>query len=402
MKHFTKKDWYDFNTLPGEDDLDNPLDLPLPDEKIFLYLKQLSEENEPEKITEFICKVSLLILDRIDFGQYTLPQAESVFRFVYQIARYNGFYIEEYSKRNDIFHTTFQICSDISSYLEDENHFLKTGEVRLLLLAVLNPEGMIQRLSAGYYDYRPQFIFLAKMFRDARLKSYLLKALRFYETVPEEELIEDRNLYIDNILEALGNPGWDEFAAILDKYLHGRDEIIPFTAMDSLGMIGGDTALFVLKRYHREVLEGFIDLDDYELISLELNIIAAESGVAGLIEEVKKSGNSLIRAQIAMRFLSSYRDPEIVSFVHSLLDDRRFQEAEVHYITEDEDFIQKEIHFPLREEAIMILQSYDESYVVSIVGNGFLSKRESFFNNLMKLYHLKSMESYWDNEDYLN
>ena len=402
MENFRKISWFDFNTLPGEGDLDIPLELPEMDDHLYSLLKEFSGERIPDKIVDRICRLSLLVLERIDDDKYKLTEAESVFRYIYQIARFNGFNIDEYSKRNEILSSLYQVSSELSSYLEDTGAYQKTGEVRLLVLAVLNPEHVIQNLSMGVYDYRPQFIFLVKMLKDPRLKGFLMNALRFYESIPEDELMEERGLYIDNILEAMGNPGWEDFIPILKKYLYYRDEIIPFTAMDSLGIIGGEWALNTLKQFRRQVLEGFLDIGEYEMIALDLNIISASKGAPGLIEEIKKPDISLIKAQIAMRFLASFKSREVIEFIYGLLEDKRCEEAEVHYITEDDDFIRKELRFPLREEALMILQSYDEDYIVSIVGKKFLSRRNTFFNDLMKLYNLKGYEGYWEDDDYLN
>jgi len=397
---FIQKDWFDFNALPGSGELDAGINLPPMDDLMYEQLQRLAKLREEDEIANHICRLTILIIDRIDSLQYTLVEAESVFCYICQIARFNGLYLEEYSKRDEILHMVYQICSVLTSFLDNDPADTDTTELKCLVETVIDREKQIQMMSAGCVDFRTQNIFLAKLIRDVRLQGYLLDALRFYETVPQDEIFEDREFYIDNILEALGNPRWDEFVPILEKYLYYKDDVIPFTAMDSLGIIGGQWAPRALKRYLRQVLEGFIDIGEYEHIALDMNIIAAEKGYMGLILEIIRPGAELLKSQVAIRFLSAFKKPEVVKFLFRLLNDERFEEMDVYYVSETEDFVQKEIRFPLREEALTILESYDENFVVSVVGEKYLLKRDYFYQDLMKLYQKKGIEKFWDDEDF--
>ncbi|MCE1245549.1 MAG: hypothetical protein LWY06_02770 [Firmicutes bacterium] len=390
------KDWNYFNILPGEEDIDRNPVLPAMDNELFYELKKLAELRRPENIIFKICAITEIILDRLDSYFYSEAEAESVFIFACQIARYNGFIMEEFSKRDELLNLFYHLLSNMTASIENAPGFSDTDHVRFLIQTINNREYVIQKFCAGYYDFGFEYILTAKMLKNDRLKKYLYDALVYYETIPPDEMFEEREIYIEQIIEALGNPGWDDFIPVLNKYLYMSDDIIPFTAMDSLAIIGGPRALNCLRQFRRHILEGFSSIDEIEQVALDMNIICAEHSFRGLFEVIAKAENDLLKAQIALRMLSFYRDQEIVKFIYNLLDDERYEEMDVCYVTEDESFVKREVRFPLREEALAILENFDEDYIVSIVGEKYRVKRDYFFQDLMKLYHKKGLAQFWD------
>lgn len=391
--------WLEFNTLPGESNLTGRIYLPRMDGYLYSHLKKLSRLRKNERIVHAICKITQLIIDRLESGEYMVREAESVFNFLCQIARFNGFFFEEYAKRDNVLLFLYHLCSNIQTFEEDFNKGDKIDEVRNIIRAVIDRPAVIQEFCAKMMDFKFENIFLAKLLKSQALKKYFLDALEYIETIPGEELIDDKRFLLDCILESLGNPGWDDFTPVLRKYLYLEDEILLFTVMDSLGKIGGESAVRVLKDFRFSILEGFRDLDHFDKIALDLNIIAAQEGYRGLIREIKKPSANIINAHIALRLLSSYKEPEVISFLYQLLDDERHQEAEVHYIGKDESFIQNEIHFPLREGALLLLQNFDEDSVVSVVGEKYRYKKDYFYKDLAILYQKKGLEKYWDDDE---
>jgi hypothetical protein len=391
-----RKDWNDFNTLPGEEDLDRRVILPTMDNELYYELKKLSELRRPENILTKICTITEIVLDRLDSFMYNETEVESIFNFTCQIARFNGFVMEEFSKRDEILNLFYHLLSNMTTSVENAPGFTGTDDLRFLISAVNNREYVIQKYCAGWFDFRFEYILTAKMLRNDRLKKYLYDALTFYETIPADELDDEREIYTEQIIEALGNQGWDDFIPVLNRYLYVEDDIIPFTAMDSLAIIGGAGALNCLRQFRRYMLEGFCKADDMEHIALDMNIICAEYGFRGLFDVIANADIDLVKAQIALRMLSFYRDPEIVKFIYHLLDDERYEEMDVCYVTDDESFVKREVRFPLREEALAILENFDEDFIVSIVGEKYRVKRDYFFQDLMKLYHKKGLTQFWE------
>jgi len=391
--------WLDFNTLPGDNDLNGEMYLPEMDRYLYSRMKKLSRLRDNEQIITEICKITESILNRLESDEYMLREAESVFNFACQIARFNGFFFEEYAKRDEVLLFFYHLCSNMQTFEEGFNNGDKIDEVRNLILAITDRPAIIQKFCAGMMDFSFENIFLARLLKSQALKKYIFDALEFVETLPEDELIDDRRFLLDCILESLGNPGWDEFIPVLRKYLYLEDQVIPFTVMDSLGRIGTESAVEVLKEYQYSAYEGFRDIDPLDGITLDLNIISAQEGYMGLIREIRKSSADIVTAHIALRLLSSYRDPDVIRFLYRLLDDERHHEAQVHYIGEDESFVQNEIHFPLREGALLLLQNFDEDFVVSIVGEKYRHKKNFFYRDLAILYKKKGFEKFWDDDE---
>lgn len=389
-------DWYDMNLQPD----DARISLFGLDRDVYGKLENVSNFTSPTDAVERIGRLSRLILQRMISGKYGPREVEAVFRFACQILKFKGLSLEEYSKRDDIVRLLYMAMHNISSVMESDPDENRIDEIFLLISATLERENLVQKFFAGLMDFRYEYIFLAKLLRSDLLKKYFLDALRFYERVPEEELYEDRETNLDNVIEALANPGWTEFVSILKGYLYNDDDIIPFTSMDSLGAIGGEEAVGALKEYRRYLLEDFRPAEPFELDALDMNIIRAQEGAPGLMEEIKKPGVPLVKAQIGIRMLSLSSDPETIKFLYDLLEDERFEELDVQYIDESGSFNRKEIHFPLREESIMSLQNFDEDYVVSIVGEKYKRKRELFFRNLKDYLWKNYMDNYGDDMDF--
>lgn len=394
---FSKKGWDDFDVLPDVEEFDMPMELPQMNPDIYKALLEIGDCFDKDRIIILAARFMKDTIWSADKHGYTIVHLESMFRFVSQMARFNGVDLLEACKKDELIRLFYHYCYDMVSF-EENSPAKEFSELSLILDAVADREKVIQKFSAGCFDYNTGRLFAAKLFKDPRLKGYFLNALRFYETVPREELLMDRETDLENIIDALGNPGWDEFVPIVAKYLKSHDKVLRYNAISSLGRIGGEKAAQVLMDFRREVLEGLVKFDEYETQCIDLYIIMAKTGSKGVMREVTLNDEPIIKCRIAIRMLSGLKDPRVIKFLFRLLDDERYEEAEVHYVSEQESIVRQEIRFSVREEAIMALESYEEDYVTSIVGRRYIYRRDYFYHDLDALYQKKGLKKYWDED----
>jgi len=394
-----KYDWNDFSPIPFDEEIETVRDLPLMDDLLYSSIAEISSINEPESIIKSIYILAGLLLDRLEKKTYTPENVQAVFRFACRMTREKNFYMEEQAKKDDVFQLFFYSFYDMATFARS-GQSLRLDEIRLIFEAVKNREKIIQKYAAGSYDYRTEHVFLAKLFRDPRLKGYFLKALNFYESVPEHELLYDRETELDNIIDAMGTQGWTEFIGLLEKYLYYEDEIIPFTAINSLGRISGEQAAAALKRLRGRVLEGLMEMDKKQLAFLDLNITRAERGCNGVITEVSRKKSPWWKKIMAIRLLTGIREINVVRFLYRLTSDGYCEEFEAR--TGSDDFTGLKVRYPVREEAMAALESYEEDYIISIVGDKYIDKRESFYREMEWLYGNEDFDIYdedWQEED---
>lgn len=397
---FYNMEWQDFEDQPDEDFHSEYTKMPVLDRNIRIILFELAFTKKAKSIILLLCRLVENLIKKNLAEQYSLLEAQSVFRSAFELVRQNGLILEEYCKRDDVLKMFFMACYDMSYCIDTSQGKPRFDEVHLLIQTLRDRNRVIDKYLAGLMDFRYEYVFLARLMKDSRLKKYFFDALHFYESVPQDELLEDKEANIDNILQAVRCPGWDEFVPCLEKYLRREDDILAVTAMDSLGIIGGEKAVSILKKLRWNAYEGFLTITPYNWAVLEMNLIRAEKGFKGLIEEIKKPGIDIDKARVGIRLLSPYAEPGAIQFLYKLLEDERLQEIEVHYLDEEGCHVEKEISFPLREESFKLLLNYDESYVTSIVGEKFKAKKACFYRDLKKLSQQLKMKNFWENNEY--
>ncbi len=392
------RSWDDFNLLPMEEELDTSLILPPPQPEIISQVTSVAGTREPAVAIRHIAGLMRFMTLHLGPGGFSSIQVESVFRFTCQVARYRGMFLEEYTKRDEILSLFFHCFYDLVSFSENSPG-RDFREIDVIIDAVVDREGTIQKFSIHRYDYSSHNVFLAKLFRDSRLKGYLLGALRFYQHVPTEELLLDRETDIENIVDALGVPGWDEFLPVLAGFLNAGDEAIKYTAVGAIGRIGGAGAIAVLQSFRRDVWEGMVKLDEYGIQCLELNIILARDGPGGIVDFLERCDASIESVRMAVRLLAGIQSPRVIRFLYSLLDDHRFEDDTLEIETyRDSPEDPRHLFLPLKEEAMMALESYEEDYIISILGDVYIYRRENFYNQLDKLYQNYGIQNFWEDE----
>lgn len=390
-----RKDYDDFKTLPSAEDLETALSLPPINELLLGFFCKLEELQNPEIVIQTLARLIKEILPYAQSGKYSPEKVEGIFRFACQIVRYQGLPCEEYCKRDDLYHLFFRTFYYFSAFKQDLQDS-KFSEFQLIVESVIDPERVIQKFSAGYYDFRTEYVFIAKLFSDPRLSGYLLDALCFYESVPAEELIYDRETDIDNIIEGMGNPGWEFFVPIIEKYLYCEDDLIPMTAVYALGNVGGPEAVRALLRFRFKILEGFVELEPQAEVEIDLNIILAREGIEGVIKYVSGEEASLEEVRTAVHMLVGLDNPDVIRFFYDLIHRQRFKETSGKKVGFQSGKLPT---YPLREEALIALENYDEKYVVSIVGDKYRIYRDlNFYKDLESFVQNLGLDKYLDDD----